>query len=37
MVKKFISYNGRPETGGTDLTNLEKEEGYLAWKWRLEG
>jgi hypothetical protein len=24
-----------PGTGGTNISNFEKAEGYLAWKWGL--
>ena len=26
----------RAGTGGTDVSNVEKAEGYLAWKWGLQ-
>ena len=32
---EFIAYADITGTGGTDLTELEKAEGYLAWKWGL--
>ena len=32
-VGEFIAYADIPGTSGTDLTQLEKAEGYLAWKW----
>jgi hypothetical protein len=32
-LAEFIAY--ATITGGTDLTQLEKAEGYLAWKWGL--
>ena len=34
---EFFAVADIPGTGGTDLTDLEKAEGYLAWKWGLEG
>jgi hypothetical protein len=34
-LAEFIAYATIPGTGGTDLTQLEKAEGYLAWKWGL--
>ena len=36
-LAEFFSVSDLPGTGGTDLTDLEKAEGYLAWKWGLEG
>ena len=33
---EFFAVADIPGTGGTDLTDLEKGEGYLAWKWGLE-
>ena len=36
-LAEFIAYASIPGTGGTDLTELEKAEGYLAWKWGLVG
>ena len=32
---EFIAYDSMPGTSGTDLSNLEKAEGYLAHKWGL--
>lgn len=32
---EFFAVADIPGTGGTDLTDLEKGEGYLAWKWGL--
>ena len=34
---EYIAYASLPGTGGTDLTELEKAEGYLAWKWGRTG
>ena len=34
---EFFSVAAPPGTGGTDISTLEKAEGYLAWKWGLEG
>ena len=34
---EFFAVADIPGTGGTDLTDLEKGEGYLAWKWGLVG
>jgi hypothetical protein len=34
---EFIAFNKIPGTSGTDLTHLEKAEGYLAHKWGLTG
>lgn len=28
---------GNPATGGTDITEFQKAEGYLAHKWGLTG
>ena len=36
-LAEFIAYATIPGTGGTDLTQLEKAEGYLAWRWGLVG
>jgi len=36
-LAEFFAVADLPGTGGTDLTDLEKAEGYLAWKWGLEG
>jgi len=36
-LAEFFTVADLPGTGGTDLTDLEKAEGYLAWKWGLEG
>tara|TARA_B100000900_G_scaffold415741_1_gene446943 strand:+ start:1113 stop:2273 length:1161 start_codon:yes stop_codon:yes gene_type:complete len=35
-LAEFFAVADIPGTGGTDLTNLEKAEGYMAWKWGLE-
>ena len=32
---EFIAYASMPGTSGTDMTHLEKAEGYLAHKWGL--
>ena len=34
-LAEFIAYAAIPGRSGTDLTELEKAEGYLAWKWGL--
>ena len=34
-LAEFFAVADIPGTGGTDLTDLEKGEGYLAWKWGL--
>ena len=34
---EFIDYPRMPGTSGTDMTYLEKAEGYLAHKWGLSG
>ena len=34
-LAEFFAVGDIPGTGGTDLTDLEKAEGYLAWKWGL--
>jgi hypothetical protein len=36
-LAEFFAVADIPGTGGTDLTDLEKGEGYLAWKWGLVG
>jgi len=36
-LAEFFAVAAIPGTGGTDLTDLEKGEGYLAWKWGLVG
>jgi len=36
-LAEFFAVADITGTGGTDLTDLEKAEGYLAWKWGLEG
>lgn len=35
MLAEFFTVADIPGTGGTDLTDLEKAEGYMAWKWDL--
>ena len=37
QLAEFFAVAGLPGTGGTDLSDVEKAEGYLAWKWGLEG
>ena len=34
-LAEFFAVADIPGNGGTDLTDLEKGEGYLAWKWGL--
>lgn len=34
---EFFWVAGPTGTGGTDISNVEKAEGYMAWKWGLEG
>ena len=34
---EFFWVAGPTGTGGTDVSNVEKAEGYLAWKWGLQG
>lgn len=34
---EFIAYASMPGTSGTDMSHLEKAEGYLAHKWGLTG
>jgi len=36
-VAEFFVVGALPGTGGTDITEFEKAEGYLAHKWGLEG
>ena len=36
-MAEFFTVAGVPGTGGTDITDVEKAEGYLAHKWGLEG
>jgi len=36
-LAEFFAVADIPGTGGTDLTDLQKGEGYLAWKWGLVG
>ena len=35
-VAEFFTVAGAPGTGGTDITDVQKAEGYLAHKWGLE-
>jgi len=37
MMAEFLVVANVPGTGGTDITDVEKAEGYLAHKWGLEG
>ena len=37
QMAEFFAVAGLPGTGGTDISDIEKAEGYLAWKWGLEG
>jgi len=34
---EFFWVAGPTGTGGTDISNVEKAEGYIAWKWGLQG
>ena len=34
-VAEFFTVAGAPGTGGTDVTDVQKAEGYLAHKWGL--
>ena len=36
-MAEFFTVAGVPGTGGTDITDFQKAEGYLAHKWGLEG
>jgi hypothetical protein len=36
-LAEYFAVANIPGTGGTDLSTLEKAEGYLAWKWGLQG
>ena len=36
-MAEFFSVASIPGTGGTDITDVQKAEGYLAHKWGLEG
>ena len=36
-VAEFFTVAGAPGTGGTDITDVQKAEGYLAHKWGLTG
>ncbi|MFL2999522.1 MAG: hypothetical protein ACJZZ9_03535 [Cytophagales bacterium] len=36
-VAEFFSVKDIPGTGGTDISDVERAEGYLAHKWGLEG
>jgi len=35
QLAEFFAVAGLPGTGGTDISDIEKAEGYLAWKWGL--
>ena len=37
QMAEFFAVADLPGTGGTDISDIEKAEGYLAWKWGLEG
>ena len=34
---EFMTFADLPGTGGTDMSEIEKAEGYLAHKWGLTG
>ena len=34
---EFMAFADLPGTGGTDMSEIEKAEGYLAHKWGLTG
>ena len=36
QMAEFLTFAGLPGTGGTDISNVERTEGYLAHKWGLE-
>ena len=36
-MAEYFHVAGVPGTGGTDITDVEKAEGYIAHKWGLEG
>jgi hypothetical protein len=36
-MAEFISFAGMPGFGGTDMSEVERMEGYLAHKWAQEG
>ena len=36
-MAEYFHVAGAPGTGGTDITDVEKAEGYIAHKWGLEG
>jgi hypothetical protein len=36
-MAEFMSFAALPGTGGTDMSEIEKAEGYLAHKWGLTG
>jgi hypothetical protein len=36
-MAEFFTVADVPGTGGTDITDVEKAEGYLAHKWALTG
>lgn len=36
-MAEYFHVAGIPGTGGTDITDVQKAEGYLAHKWGLEG
>ena len=37
QMAEFMSFAALPGTGGTDISEIEKAEGYLAHKWGLTG
>ena len=37
QMAEFISFAGMPGLGGTDVSEVERMEGYLAHKWAQEG
>ena len=37
QLAEFIAVADLPGTGGTDMSEIEKAEGYLAHKWGLTG
>jgi hypothetical protein len=37
QMAEFFTVASVPGTGGTDISDVEKAEGYLAHKWGLTG